>query len=146
MAAEYRDVTLVRIQRNAFGWKRPGNPGTNYGHWWLEIGDPLDPGSESYGWWPAAGVDLKQTLAGVAGILNARIHPARDPHHGEDAEIEFYPRVRTDDSRTDEQIADCLRSFARSFQGKWQWFFELGQNCHTFQKRALEHCGLIEPE
>lgn len=50
--------------------------------------------------------------------------------------------VPASDSRTDDQIADCLRQFAQSYTGAWRWTFGKGQNCHTFQDQAMRHCGL----
>jgi hypothetical protein len=43
-----REVTLVIIKRKHVrldprAWDR-------FGHWWIEIGDPQDRHSESYGW------------------------------------------------------------------------------------------------
>ena len=62
----FRVVTAVTVQRlrlAPFGEDK-------YGHWWLEVGDPFDPESESYGWWPAKRVGVIDTLTGVAGSLN----------------------------------------------------------------------------
>ena len=128
-----------------------GNPGDLAGHWWFEIGDSEDVSSESYGWWPTvSGLRLWQVVRGVAGELNDGLNglvPPRDPHHGEERVDErFHPLVEDDDRRTDEQIADCLREFATTYSGKWWWLLGWGSNCHTFQKRALMHCGLLEPD
>jgi hypothetical protein len=120
-----------------------------YGHWWFEIGDPLDPRSESYGWWPREPVGLAGTLVGVPGELNGQTNfrgtPTRDPHHGDDADQEFFPLVAVTDLRADDEIADCLRAFARSFAGEWHWTFGGGQNCHSFQEQAMRHCRLRVP-
>ncbi len=117
-----------------------------YGHWWFEIGDPTDPNSESYGWWPLGPVGPAGTFAGAQGELNGQTNfrgrPTRDPHHGDDADEEFHPLVPESDPRTDDEIADCLRSFARAYNGEWRWTFGKGQNCHTFQEQAMKHCRL----
>jgi hypothetical protein len=115
-----------------------------YGHWWIEI-----DGTESYGWWPKTHVGLRDTFGGTDGELNGQTTyhgtPTRDPHHGDDAEEEFHPVVCGDDTRTDEEIKNCLRAFARSYSGGWRWTFGAGQNCHTFQQAAMEHCKLQKP-
>jgi len=113
-----------------------------YGHWWFELN-----GTESYGWWPKYPVSgTMETFLGVEGELNGitsfvgRIN--RDPHHGEQADEEFHPSTDAGDNRTESEIMDCLRAFALSYAGKWQWFFGFGQNCHTFQSAAMRHCKL----
>lgn len=115
-----------------------------YGHWWFEI-----DGKESYGWWPKAGVGLKETFGGTDGELNGQSNfggtSTTDPHHGDSAGEQFHPTVKADDPRTDEQIKQCLRNFANSYSGGWRWTFGAGQNCHTFQEAAMEHCGLSMP-
>lgn len=115
-----------------------------YGHWWMEI-----DGTESYGWWPKTGVGPWDTLSGIDGELNGQTtfggSSTRDPHHGDTAEEFFVPVVPVGDSRTDAQIKDCLRGFARSYKGEWRWTFGAGQNCHTFQEAAMKHCGLSQP-
>ena len=85
---------------------------------------------------------------GVPGTLNGSLAsqiPPRDPHHGETGDEEFCPLVEDADTRSDDDIANCLRNFAKSYTGKWQWFFGWGQNCHTFQRKALAHCRLVVP-
>jgi hypothetical protein len=119
------------------------------GHWWFEIGEPTDKDSESYGWWPKVRPTLREVFAGVVGELNDGLSgmiPPRDPHHGdEEVDEKFHPIVSDDDKRTDEDIQNCLRKFATTYSGKWQWFLGWGQNCHTFQRAALSHCGLSVP-
>jgi hypothetical protein len=133
---------LITIKRKHISLAREDR----YGHWWFEIGDADDADSESYGWWPGRPVGLREALAGVAGELNGqttfRGRPTRDPHHGDDADEEFHPVVPTSDGRTDGEIAECLRDFARSYHGVWEWKFGKGQNCHTFQDQAMKHCRL----
>ncbi len=140
-----REVALIRFKRIHI---QPGGD-NKAGHWWFEIGDPNRGGAESYGWWPSCPLDsLFQCLKGVDGRLNNGLFgcvPPQDPHHAEIADEEFSPLVACDDNRTDEEIADCLRSFATSFGGKWQWFLGWGKNCHNFQRAALKHCGLEVP-
>lgn len=125
----------------------------DYGHWWFELGDRRDPASESYGWWPGRTLrlgwrSLTDVLFGLPGELNGRtLYPAgradRDPHHDDEDDTldeAFYVAVAADDPRTDREIEDCLRQFALNYQGKWQWFFGWGKNCHTFQRAAMKHC------
>jgi hypothetical protein len=121
-----------------------------YGHWWFEIGNPIDATSESYGWWPATPladgwlVCISKTFWGVPGRLNAGAGgtPLRDPHHGDSADVMFRVAVDLNDPRPDAAIENCLRAFAMACAGTWRWFFGLGQNCHSFQRAALRHCRL----
>lgn len=114
-----------------------------YGHWWFEI-----DGKESYGWWPKYPVGIQETLGGTDGELNGQTSfggsATKDPHHGDSVEQEFHPQFDCTDARSDDQIKDCLRNFAKSYSGPWRWTFGAGQNCHTFQEAALQHCGLKE--
>lgn len=116
-----------------------------YGHWWFEVDE-----DESYGWWPVKPVGISDTFLGTDGELNGqttfRGSKIRDPHHGDDAEETFTPIVPQDDTRTDDEIKDCLRRFAGSYSGSWRWTFGSGQNCHTFQEEAMKHCGLQKPK
>jgi hypothetical protein len=138
----FREVTTITMKRNHINL----NHEDKYGHWWFEIGDSLDSASESFGWWPAVPIGTKGTMRGVPGELNGQTNflglPTRDPHHGDEADESFHPVVRASDTRTDAEIADCLRQFARNFRGQWRWAFGIGQNCHTFQEQAMIHCGL----
>ena len=119
-----------------------------YGHWWFVIGDPLDADSESYGWWPEYPVKWVGTITGIRGDSNGqtrfRGEPTRDPHHYDNGDEEFHPFVAASDPRTDDQIADCLRAFARSCVGAWRWTFGSGLNCHSFQEDAMKHCLLYK--
>ena len=148
----HRPVTLITVKRLRI--VPFGEDKDKHGHWWVEVGDPLDERSASYGWWPMRHVGAIETLVGVAGSLNGvesfggrDFHnpPPRDPHHGESAHETFHPRVVDSDPRDDDEIADCLRGFAISYSGEWRWTLGWGQNCHAFQKAALAHCGLLEP-
>src|SRR5437870_1691231 len=105
-----QQLTLWRILRPLLAC-RPGD--IDCGHWWFEFGDPRSPTSESYGWWPSRWSDgwrlLWEILFGVPGDLNGRtLYPAgvnnRDPHHGEAADVVFYPAVGANDNRTEAQI------------------------------------------
>lgn len=143
MSGGYRKVTLITMKRKHISLT--GND--RYGHWWFEIGDSMDATSESYGWWPKERVGVKATIVGVEGELNGQTtfggERTRDPHHGDSsADQEFHPCVPDGDPRSDMQIADCLRAFAGSYHGEWRWTVGKGQNCHTFQISAMEHCGL----
>jgi hypothetical protein len=115
-----------------------------YGHWWFEI-----EGIESYGWYPKYKPTLLETFIGVEGELNGITtfngQPTEDPHQGDPADEVFHPVVDSGDVRTEGEIMDCLRRFATTYSGKWQWFFGLGQNCHTFQEAAMKHCKMRAP-
>jgi hypothetical protein len=150
-----RSVRLVKMKRKRIRIEKLLPLRFDYGHWWFELGDPLDTGSESYGWWPRA---LPQkafwkaiaTLLGTDGELNAQGDGSgtarRDPYHGDEAaDVQFHPVVADSDPRSDEEIADCLRRFASSFRGRWRWTFGFGQNCRSFQRAAMRHCGLRGP-
>ncbi len=142
MADRFRPILSITMKRKHIHLMREDK----YGHWWFEIGDSLDPDSESYGWWPKYPVGPKGALAGVAGDLNGQAsfggEPTVDPHHGDDADEEFHPWVPESDLRPDDEIAACLRRFAQAYNGAWRWTFGSGQNCHTFQEQAMKHCGL----
>jgi hypothetical protein len=153
---KFREIMSITIKRLPIELKAAEGTGGKYGHWWIEIGDPLDSDSESYGWWPATPVSLTQTLVGVRGELNASSRAStpfrdadglatRDPHHGDHADEHFHPLVAQSDQRSDDEIASCVRRHARAYNGKWQWFFEAGQNCHTFQLLLMKECKLLEP-
>jgi hypothetical protein len=139
-----REVKSVRFKRIHI---QPG-ASDKAGHWWFEIGDANAVDSESYGWWPASALSsLTECFKGVPGQLNDGGSIAtlqRDPHHGEDADEEFSPLV--DDERSDKEVADCLRVFAKRYKGSWQWFVGWGKNCHSFQRAALKHCKLTVPD
>ena len=144
MPAQLRVVELITIKRKHIALSGEDK----YGHWWFEIGAFGEGEAESYGWWPAEFVGLTSTLLGVPGDLNGQTSffgsPTRDPRHGDKADEEFYPYVLATDTRTDQEIADCLRRFATSFTGAWRWTFGKGQNCHTFQEQAMRHCRLLK--
>lgn len=135
-----RVITSIVMKRKHISMKGDDK----YGHWWLEIS-----GTESYGWWPKTPVGVADTLFGTDGELNGQTSfggtPTLDPHHGDAAEEQFSPIISGDDTRTDAEIHQCLRSFASSFSGEWRWTLGAGQNCHTFQEQAMKHCGLEQP-
>ena len=155
-----REVTSITMHRRNISL----TGGDKYGHWWTKIGD-----DESYGWWPAEPLNkggvlgsinstlgaIGPTLTGVKGSLNGLdedgnplfgdASPTRDPHHDDTgAEEQFHPKVSVCDKRTDDEIKDCIRGYAKSYSGEWRWTFGFGQNCHTFQEGLMEHCGLSE--
>jgi hypothetical protein len=122
-------IVFKRKQIDPFGEDK-------YGHWWTELG-----GGESYGWWPSQGVGVIDTIRGVPGALNGVPHfpsgtPTRDPHDGDPGDQQFSPVI--DDCRSDEELKDKIRTMARGYSGNWSWFFELGNHCHTFQKKAIK--------
>jgi len=124
-----------------------------YGHWWIETGslaDPANPSSwvpaRSYGWWPASQVSVAQTLKidRVDGVLNKG--QARDPHHGDKADVEYHPVLEVDDKDDYETVRDRvvgdLDAFASGFNGSWNWRLGWGKNCHTFVERAKKRLHL----
>jgi hypothetical protein len=91
----------------------------------------------------------KKTLAGVPGVLNSPAHGGKatqDPHHGEQAGLEFHPVMEVDDTvdykTLRQKVVTDIRSFAQGFQGSWNWRFGWGKNCHTFQERLKKATGL----
>ena len=145
MSSNFRSIRSITMKRDHIHLTGDDK----YGHWWFEIGEPGDHNAESYGWWPERRVALAGTMIGIRGELNGqtsfRGKATRDPNHGEDAEEEFHPVVAISDPRTDDEIADCLRTFARSCRGEWRWTFGSGLNCHSFQEEAMKHCRLDKP-
>ena len=139
-----------------FGFKA----GDGYGHWWFEI-----DGSESYGWWPAEGLNLAKTLRGVRGDLNGQTlfsgTPTTDPHHGDPAEENYSAKLNFGgvlgffankeleygsgkgtkcECATCGEVKDCLSDFAKSYSG--QWSHPWGNSCHDFLVEALDACCL----
>mgnify|MGYP002657946110 FL=1 len=165
-------IIVITIKRKTIKWKQLVRENVfkkleeeeedAYGHWWVELGN------ESYGWWPAEGVDLLSTLTGVPGYLNGTLdaHAAgmasmtRDAHHGDTADYEFHPVLNTGIffstfmkygkekgkkccDVTEEGIKSCIRKFASSYSGSWS--YPWGQNCHSFQKEMMNMCCIKEP-
>ncbi len=143
-----RPVTSILIKRQHLnlGW----DVDDKYGHWWFEFGNPRRRDSESCGWWPKHPVTASQTLLGTQGELNGQTSfggtSCRDPHHGDEVDNSFHPVVASGDERSDDEIIECLRSFAMRYTGEWRWAMGWGQNCHSFQFEALKHCRLQVPE
>ena len=138
--AEFRQVSSVCVKR-----LHPRVRPFDIGHWWFELGD-----DESYGWWPEHGITRTDFVLRreVPGILNGSVTLAVlsiDGKHGVDGDEEFYPLVAKDDRRSNLQIMECLRGFAREFGNKNKPIYKWGQDCHTFQEEALSHCDLIIP-
>lgn len=84
---------------------------------------------------------LVQTFRGVEGELNGQTSfggtPTRDPHAiGNDEGNEQYQPV-IDDCRSDADIRQVMVDFAQAYTGGWSWRFELGNHCHTFQKKLM---------
>lgn len=118
--------------------------GGGWGHYWIEMGD------ESYGFWPTDMVpDLPSAVFGVPGSINrGRVVNGKpqDPDHGEDADKEFHPVVSCSDPRSDAEIEECIRAFAKNFkETTWSYPAIAGEHCQSFQKSAMKHCGLGEP-
>jgi hypothetical protein len=105
-----------------------------YGHWWVEV-----DGKESFGWWPQDSVSKSETVTGVPGELNQG--QQQDPHHGDNADVEFHPAVAED--VTEDEIRRRLKDFASSYSGDWQWVGGYGQNCHSFQRELMNKVGLV---
>ena len=132
-----RVVEFVTIKRNV------PLAGRSYGHWWVEI-----DGKESYGWWPAHPLRLRDVLWGTAGTLNGQGTalggtPCRDPHHGQHADYEFHP-VLLIHAATDEDIRDGIRRYASGFLGGWRWSTRPTVNCRLFQLALMDAVGLVD--
>lgn len=119
-----------------------------YGHWWLEL-----DGKESYGWWADhCPLRLRDLLFGATGTLNGvggtcrGGTPTTDPHHLEEADHSFSPTLTV--AKSDEQLREDIRSFARSYSGRWHWSTKANQTgCHPFQLHLFQAVGLgEEPE
>lgn len=157
-------ITSITFKRKSIKlliivYERVSKKSTNvdtYGHWWVEFDN------ESYGWWPAHGVSLWETLTGVPGQLNGmgeNPDPQRDVHHGDTAEKEFHPYLYVGNifptymqygagkgkkcsCVNETQIKDCMRTFAHSYSGSWS--YPWGKNCHSFQQKMMNMCCLRE--
>ncbi len=153
-----KTVKWIALLKQALG-KKPA-PDDPYGHWWIEFD------GEGYGWWPKNGVSLITTLTGVLGQINGtdQMYAAglatstRDGHYGDSGDVEFHPKrhvfilfgtpkLKYSPSAgkhckcvTEGVVKDCLRKFAQSYSGSWSWPW--GQNCHSFQKGAMNACCL----
>jgi hypothetical protein len=73
MSPRFRVVQSITMKRRHVNLNKGSED--KYGHWWFEIGDPNDPQSESYGWWPerpVVGLLVKvvETFGGIQGELN----------------------------------------------------------------------------
>jgi hypothetical protein len=132
---------------------KQGEEYDTYGHWWIEGGHLTDPAdmtswrpAESYGWWPATGVGLLETLKinRVEGALNQG--HAHDPHHGDSADTEYHPILSVEDSADYATVRDTVmgdvRNFAHGFTGSWNWRLAWGKNCHTFIDRLKKRLKL----
>lgn len=150
MALEKLGFTEAAIKVNT---DSEGDEIDHYGHWWIEYGGLSTPGdlsswkpTGSYGWWPAQGVNIAQTLKidRVEGVLNKGAD--KDPHEGDKAEIEYHPVLEVDDKESYEDVRDrvdqALESFAHGFSGSWNWRLAWGKNCHTFVDRAKKKLNL----
>jgi len=162
------EFTSITIKRKTVKWiellkaklgKKP-SPDDPYGHWWIEFD------GEGYGWWPKNGVTLIQTLTGVPGQLNGTdwmyahgyATSTRDGHYGDSGDIQFHPQRHifilfgTPKLKygpgagkhckcvTEGEVKDCLRKFVQTYSGSWS--YPWGQNCHSFQKAAMDACCL----
>jgi len=91
---------------------------------------------------------LVQTFRGVEGELNGQTSfngtPTGDPHAlGGDEGNEQYQAVVAD-CRSDAYIRDAMVRFARGYSGGWSWRFELGNHCHTFQKKLMSDADITK--
>jgi hypothetical protein len=145
-----RQLTFVKMKRKHIQLRGDDK----YGHWWTEVLLLYKSGSpdESYGWWPQRGLPgglrgLKGTLFGVPGELNGQTSfggsALRDPHHGDAGDEEFNPVLTNE--KSDWQVINEIRAYAKAYTGSWRWTFGWGQNCHTFQEGLMERIGLMKP-
>ena len=84
---------------------------------------------------------LVQTFRGVEGELNGQTSfggtPTGDPHalNGDAGNEQYQPVLN--DCRPDPEIWQPMVDFANAYSGGWSWRFELGNHCHTFQKKLM---------
>jgi hypothetical protein len=89
---------------------------------------------------------LVQTFRGVEGELNGQTSfggtATADPHamHGDAGNEQYQPVVH--EGRADADIRATMNRFARAYSGGWSWRFELGNHCHTFQKKLMAEADL----
>ncbi len=132
-----RVVEFVTVKRNS------ALVGRSYGHWWVEL-----DAHESYGWWPGGhALGLRQILRGVPGVLNSigvdpDASPTRDPNHGLPGDHEFHPVLV--EPRSDDDLREDIRRFARTFAGGWRWSTRPTMNCRLFQLAMFDAVGLVD--
>ena len=121
----------------------------HYGHWWIEI-----DGVESYGWWADhCPFRVRDMIIGTRGVLNGvggtcrGGTPSTDPRHGDEPDNYFFPILVV--PKSDRQVREDIRTFARSHHAAWgwQWWWsrERMTHCHTFQDDLFRAVGLREP-
>lgn len=126
-----RVLEFVTVKRNLpLTWR-------SYGHWWVKL-----DGVESYGWWPAKRAGIIRLVRGGPGVLNAGESIAVDPNHGVPADHEFHPVLVT--SRTDDEVRESIRTFARSYEGEWRWSTRPSMNCRLFQLALFDAAGVVD--
>ncbi len=88
-----------------------------------------------------------KTFTGVPGILNGDElgkKDEKDPYHKKwlegHTDEDYHPVIA--DCRTKEDITNAIRKFALAYSGDWSWVFEFGNNCHTFQIKAMSQLDL----
>ena len=134
---------------------KQGEDYDHYGHWWVEAGSLADDTTswtpaESYGWWPAQGVGIAETLkiSRVEGLLNQG--DKNDPHHGEKADLEFHPVMEVDDSESYEAIRDRVmgevHNSRHGLQGQLELAVGLGQELPHLPGPHEEGPGRSPPE
>ncbi len=94
-----------------------------------------------------SGQAFYKTFTGVPGVLNGNEYQKRieeDPYHQKwkegETDEDYHPVIV--DCRTEEDIRNAIRNFALAYSGDWSWVFEFGNNCHTFQTRAMSELDL----
>ena len=121
----------------------------HYGHWWIEI-----DGLESYGWWADhCPFRMRDMIAGTRGVVNGvggtcrGGTPTTDPRHGDEPDFYFFPVLVV--PKSDRQVREDIRAFARCYSGAWgwQWWWsrERMTQCHMFQDDLFQAVGLREP-
>lgn len=93
---------------------------------------------------------LVRTFVGVEGELNAAAFggtskgrgdsTSQDPHHDDSGDEQYQAVV--DDGRSDGEIRDQMESYAFGYSGSWSWRLELGNHCHTFQKKLMSESDI----
>jgi len=90
---------------------------------------------------------LRQLLHGVPGVLNSvGVDPegtlTRDPNHGLPGDHEFHPVLVV--PRSDDELRNDIRRFARTFSGGWRWSTKPTMNCRLFQLSLFDAVGLVD--
>jgi len=91
---------------------------------------------------------LVRTMRGVEGELNGQTsfggNATQDPHAlmGDEGDSRYQPVLA--DCRSDAECKQAVRTFKDGFRQRtktWNWAFESGNHCHSFQIEMIRVCG-----